>query len=119
MSGEVAPRKPQTFRLPVALVTALEDRAALDETSKTAIVERALTATLESRGRLASPQLRGTDTIGLATFLSGRTGMPHALCKRFVRQGRVKVGGKVCKDAIVARGRLGDVQLDGEPVTPG
>lgn len=66
----------------------------------------------------APPQPR--DTVGLASWLSDRTGQPRALCKAFVDKGRVKVGGKVCKDAVVSYGRLEEgVLLDGEPVTLG
>lgn len=63
----------------------------------------------------ASPQPR--DTVGLAGWLSGRVEKPHALCRHFIEQGRVQVGGVVCKDAVVSQERLmGGVTLDGEPV---
>ena len=63
----------------------------------------------------ASPQPR--DTAGLAGWLSARIGKPHALCARFVEQGRVQVAGRVCTDAIVSKvDLLAGVTLDGEPV---
>lgn len=64
----------------------------------------------------ASPQLRDGDTVGLSAWLSERTGEPFALCRMFLAKGRVRVGGKVCRDAVVARGSLSDVTLDGEAV---
>jgi hypothetical protein len=64
--------------------------------------------------RPASPQPRRVD---LVTWLSGATGMPKALCARFVRDGRVLVHGLEHRDDMVHEELLGDVRLDGEPVT--
>lgn len=63
----------------------------------------------------ASPQPR--DTVGFGTWLAGRTRMPHALCRAFVKDGRVRIAGEVCRDEVVPQARLLEgVTLDGEPV---
>lgn len=56
----------------------------------------------------------GGSTVDIAAWLSGRTGIPKALCRRHVRSGRVVVDGRIYReDTAPADYLLLPVTLDG------
>lgn len=131
----------KTFRLEERLVQRSQERADLHHDGNlTATVEEALRGLL-GRSEEGSESAAGTDgatapvdtgspsldearvppeaveTVELPQWLQEATGIPLALTARFVETGRVQVDGEEWRDPIVPENRLGNVCLDGLPVS--
>lgn len=122
---------PRTFRLPADLDRELADVSVDRGVDKTAVVVQALrvhlaagegpaaaavTASPSHAGKEQVPPEPLTGLVDLAKWLSGRTGLPHALCVQYVKRGRVTVNGRKWTRPSVPKESLGDIALDGEPL---
>jgi hypothetical protein len=123
----------RTFRLPDELDDALTERHVTAGEEKTKIVIEALRVHLgvpEGSKADATPQgdHHGEDPsvqappesrmIDLPRWLSERSGEPQALCRLWIRGGRVLLDGEPTSDLLVPRDALGEVRMDGRSIKP-
>lgn len=119
----------KTFRMDPALAGRLERHARREQVSLTSVVEdgldRLLSAAEEggtvvsgdpARDASASPPPSSTVSNGeidLPGWISGKSGLPRAICQRYVEAGRVSVGGVEFHGETVPVEALPVVRLDG------
>ena len=59
------------------------------------------------------PYVPTPDSVETAAWISGRMGIPRALARRRLSEGRVVVGGEVYREERLEKDRLGEVEVDG------
>jgi predicted DNA-binding protein len=113
-------------RLPLELHKALDDHKVKTGEDKSDVVKRGIEWALDLRyvapsalelQAMRNGKPRG-DTVELAAWLAERTGLPRALCRRRITDGRVKVSGQVFSEDRLEKDHLQDVSLDGQHVKP-
>lgn len=118
--------KQLNVRLPVELHKALDDHKTLTGEDKSDVIRKGIELVLKTTNgdRLVAippPRERPTavETVELAAWLAGRTGMPRALMRQRITRGRVLVDGAVFTDDRIEKDRLQNVTLDGRALKPG
>lgn len=123
--------KQLNVRLPVELHKALDDHKTMTGEDKSDVIRRGIEQILgietEYRAtdhlnrllRRSNERPTAAETVELAAWLSGRTGMPRALMRQRITRGRVTVDGEVFTGDRLEKDRLQNVSLDGRALKPG